>query len=142
MILTEGAAALTKATQQTDVTAMRLAGTQIGDGLSRLESGISTRQALEQGTPPAEIALKWFKSQLNLEPKLVESRQLRLLGMAPFQLFICLLMLAAIATGLVIYMRRMRRAHHLLERIEAGRAIRDNVIPAGYRPAASGSNQR
>ncbi len=126
-ILTEGASALTEATRQTDVIAMRLAGTQIGEGLSRLVSGISTSQALEQGKPPAEIALKWFRSQLNLEAKPVEFRQIRFLGMAPFQLFICLLMIAAIGISLVIYMRRMRRAYHLLERIEAGRAIETNA---------------
>ena len=85
-MLIEGAAALTEATQKTDVTAMRLASTQIGEGLSRLESGISTSQALEQGKPPAEVALKWFKSQLNLEAKPVAFRQMRFLGMAPFQL--------------------------------------------------------
>ena len=82
-MLTAGAAALTEAIQQNDVTTMRLASTQIGEGLSRLESGMSTSQALERGKPPAEVALRWFKSQFNLAAKPVESRQLRFLGMAP-----------------------------------------------------------
>ncbi len=127
-MLTEGAAALTEATQETDVTAMRLASTQIGEGLSRLKSGISTSQALERGKPPAEVALRWFKSQLNLEVTPVASRQIRFLGMAPFQLFICLLMIAAIGISLVIYLLRMRRAYHLLERIDAGRTIETNSL--------------
>lgn len=127
-MLTEGAAALTEATQQTDVTTMRLASTQIGEGLSRLESGLSTSQALERGKPPAEVALRWFKSQLNLAAKPVESQQLRFMGMTPFQLFICLLMLASIGISLVIYLLRMRRAYHLLERIDAGRSTETNSL--------------
>lgn len=40
-ILTEGAAALTEATQQTDVTTMRLASTQIGEGLCGCYKGLA-----------------------------------------------------------------------------------------------------
>ncbi len=126
-MLTEGAAVLTQATRRNDVADMGLAGTQIKQGLSRLQSGLSIRQALGSGKPPAEIALRWFKSQLNLDVAQVETRQIRILGMMPFQLFICLLMLASIGIAMVIYFHRMRRAYRLLERINGGRIMEANL---------------
>ena len=125
--LEKGAAELSKATQRADVRAMREAGAKIEEGLSKLESGLSTRQALEQGQPPAEIAMQWFKSQLQLETIKPAAQPLRILGMLPMQFFVCLLMLAAIGLSLLIYVQRMRLAYQLLHRIDAG----ESVLAAG-----------
>lgn len=125
--LEQGAAELSKATQGTDVRAIREAGAQIEEGLSKLESGLSTRHALEQGQPPSEIAIQWFKSQLQLETIKPAAQPLRILSMAPMQFFVCLLMLASIGLSLLIYVQRMRRAYQLLDRIDAG----ESVLAAG-----------
>ena len=120
-LLSEGAAALSESTQRDDVRAMEQAGATIGQGLSQLKNGLAARRALESGEPPPQVALEWFKTQLNLLPAQMDSKDTRiLLGMAPFQLFLCTLMIAAIGVSLTVYVLRMRRASHLIERIVAG----------------------
>ncbi len=119
-LLSEGAAALSEATQRDDVRAMEQAGATIGQGLSQLENGLAARRALESGEPPPQVALEWFKTQLNLLPAQMDSKDTRILGMTPFQLFLCTLMVAAIGVSLTVYVLRMRRASHLIERIVAG----------------------
>ena len=107
-LVSEGAAALSESTQRDDVRAMEQAGATIRQGLSRLESGLAARRALESGEPPAQVALEWFKSQLNLLPAPMDSRDRRILGMTPFELFLCALMIAAIGVSLTVYVLRMR----------------------------------
>ncbi len=119
-LLSEGEAALSESTQRDDVRAMEQAGATIGQGLSRLESGLAARRALESGEPPSQMALEWFKTQLNLLPAHMDSKDTRILGMTPFNLFLCMLMIAAIGMSLAVYVLRMRRASHLIERIVAG----------------------
>jgi ferredoxin-NADP reductase len=122
-MLKEGAAALTRATRESDINAMREASELIREGQNILDSGEATYQTLKQGTPPNKIALEWFKSQLNLNTPQVINPPTRILGMVPFQFFICLLMLASIGLALIIYLQRMRRAYQLLERLEAGEGL-------------------
>ncbi len=119
-LLSEGAAALAEATQRDDVRAMEQAGATIGQGLSQLKNGLAARRALESGEPPPHVALDWFKTQLNLLPAQMDSKATRILGMTPFELFVCTLMIAAIGMSLTVYVLRMRRASHLIERIVAG----------------------
>jgi ferredoxin-NADP reductase len=119
-LLLEGAAALTESIQHNDVRATEQAGATIGQGLSQLKHGLAARRALESGEPPPQVALEWFKTQLYLLPAQVGSKDTRILGMMPFQLFLCTLMIAAIGASLTVYVLRMRRASHLIERIVAG----------------------
>ena len=119
-LLSEGAAALTESTQRNDARAMQQAGATIGQGLSQLKSGLAARRALESGEPPPQVALEWFKTRLNLLPAQMDFKDTRILGMTPFQLFLCTLMTAAIGVSLTVYVQRMRRASHLIERIVAG----------------------
>jgi len=120
LLLSEGAAALSESTQRDDVRGIERAGATISQGLSRLKNGLAARRALESGEPPSQVALEWFKTQLNLLPAQMDSRETRILGMTPFELFLCTLMIAAIGAGLAVYVLRMRRASHLIERIVAG----------------------
>ncbi len=119
-LLSEGAAALSESSQRDDVRAMEQAGATIGQGLSHLKNGLAARRALESGEPPQQVALEWFKTQLNLLPAQMDSKDTRILGMTPFELFLCTLMIAAIGVSLTVYALRMRRASHLIERIVAG----------------------
>ena len=132
-LVSEGAAALSDSARRHDVRAMEQAGATIGQGLSRLESGLSVRRVLESGEPPPQVALAWFKTQLNLLPAPMDSRDRRILAMTPFQLFLCTLMIAAIGVSLTVYVLRMRRASHLLERIVAGSTGKEPSVPTSVR---------
>jgi len=133
-LLSEGAAALSEATQRNDVRTMEQAGATIGQGLSQLKNGLAARRALESGEPPPQVALEWFKTQLNLLPAQMDSRDTRILGMTPFQAFLCTFMTVAIGLSLTVYVLRMRRAFHLIDRIVAG--------SKGEEVAASTSTER
>ncbi len=77
-LLSEGAAALSESTQRDDVRAMEQAGVTIRQGLSQLSSGLAARRALESGEPPPQVALEWFKTQLNLLPAQMDSKDTRI----------------------------------------------------------------
>jgi len=126
-LLSDGAAALSESTQREDVPAMEQAGATIVRGLSRLESGFAARRALESGEPPPQVALAWFKTQLNLLPAQMGPKDTRVLGMSPFRLFLCTLMIVAVSVSLTVYILRMRRASHLVERILAGSASEEGA---------------
>ena len=119
-LLSEGAAALSASIQRDDVRATEQAGATIRQGLSKFKHGRAARLALESGEPPPQVAIKWFKTQLNLLPAQVDSKDTHFLGMMPFQLFMCTIMIAAIGMSLTVYVRRMRRASNLIDRIVAG----------------------
>ena len=134
--LSEGAAALSESTQRDDVRAMEQAGATIRQGLSRLESGLAARRALESGEPPQQVALEWFQGQLNLLPVRVDSTATLIFGMTRFHLFLCALLTAAVGMSLSVYALRMRRASHLLERIVAG-STGEEGAPATATPEQS-----
>ena len=134
-MLKEGAAALSKSTYQSDIVAMSKASELIREGQNKLASGDSTYKTLKQGTAPDEIALKWFRSQLNLTSTTATKQPTRILGMLPFQFFVCLLMLGSTIFALTIYLRRMRRAYQLLGRLEVG----ERTVPGSIEVASDKS---
>ena len=126
-LLSDGADALSESTRRDDVPGIEQAGAVIAQGLLRLKSGLAARGALESGEPPPLVAQEWFKTQLNLLPARMDPKDARVLGMTPFQLFLCTLMIVAIGVSLTVYVLRMRRASHLIERIVAGSAGEEGV---------------
>jgi ferredoxin-NADP reductase len=126
-LLSDGADALSESTRRDDVAGIEQAGAVIARGLSRLRSGLAARGALESGEPPPLVAQEWFKTQLNLLPAQTDPEDARVLGMTPFQLFLCTLMILAIGVSLTVYAQRMRRASHLIGRIVAGSAGEEGV---------------
>ena len=126
-MLSDGTAALSEATERDDFPAVEQAGALIVQGLSRLKSGLAARRALESGEPPPHVALEWFKTQLNLLPAQMDSKDTRILGMTTFRLFLCTLMIVAVSVSLAVYILRMRRASHLIERILSGSASEEGA---------------
>ena len=52
--------------QSGDYAAMQEAMTRLREGAAQLESGIAARRALAEGRAPREVALTWFKREMNL----------------------------------------------------------------------------
>ena len=136
-LLSEGGTALSESTRQDDVSAMEQAGATISQGLSRLKSGLAARRSLESGEPPPQVALGWFKTQLNLLPAQIDPNETRIIGMTPFQLFLCTFMIAAIAVSLYVYVLRMRKASLLVERIVAGSTVEEEFPATAVAQRAS-----
>lgn len=120
--------------------AMRDAMTQLREGIAQLESGITARRALAEGRAPRDVALAWFKQEMNLSPGAVPAAH-QGSGVTVFHLFTMVLLIAFAVAMVAMYFFKMRRAAALFGRIEAGKgAPAPGSAPelAGGKPPASG----
>ena len=110
------------------------AGTAIlREGLARFESGLAAQRALAEGKAPRNVALTWFKRDMNLLP-LAGEKPRTLLGVTPFHLFTMVLLIAFALAMVAMYFFKMRRAAALFGRIEADK----KSPPPGSAPPLSG----
>ena len=99
--------------------AMHQAMNSLREGTAQLESGIAARRALAEGRVPREVALEWFKREMNLS-FVVTSDTDELLTKPGFH-YLIIAMLAVFAVAMIaMYYVKMRRAHALLARLTGG----------------------
>ena len=114
-ILTESRAALAAATEENDVSRMERAAADMRAGVVQYESGLAAFRALEDGEGPREIALSWFRTEMNLdastEPEAVT------FGMTPFHVTLCTILILFSSAMVWMYLLRMRRAAALLRHL-------------------------
>ena len=108
-----------------DAASMREGTALIREGLDQFQSGLAAREALQQGTPPQEVAFKWFRQHLNLSIPGEEAEPHSLLGLSPFHLFSMVFLIVIATAAIWIYFLRMRRA----------RALMLSLTPGGNPPA-------
>ena len=125
--------ALNLGNQSGNYPAMHEATTQLREGIAQLESGIAARRALSEGRPPRDVALAWFKQEMNLTPGGISSSQ-ESSGITPFHLFSMVLLVVFAVAMLVLYFFKMRRAAELFGRIEASKG----PPPPGAAPELAG----
>ena len=83
--------------------------------LSEFESGLATRRALEEGKAPKNIALRWFRKEMNLSSSLPMEQKRGLLGVTWFHFFIMFFLIVSFFTFLFMYFFKMRRAGELIK---------------------------
>ena len=116
-LLSEGLDRLAKATEAEDYAAMHEATGRVREALARFESGVAAQRALGEGKPPRQVALQWFKSEMNLQPPQgVEARGSS--GLSVFHLFTMALLVAFAVAMLAMYSFKMRRAAALFGRLD------------------------
>jgi glycine betaine catabolism B len=132
---------LNAGTQSGDYAAMHEAITRLREGTAQLESGIAARRALAEGRAPREVALAWFKQEMNLSPGAAPAAHQRS-GVTVFHFFTMVLLVAFALAMVAMYFFKMRRAATLFGRIEAdkgspppGSAPPLAAPPAADRPA-------
>lgn len=90
------------------------------EGLALADSGAGALKGLEEGRPPRQIALRWFKTQSGL----VESDQMasgnELAGLSWWHLIAMALLAAALVAALLLRWARLRRIASLVERLAPG----------------------
>ena len=117
VLMGEGLKALSQSAATTDFLAMQAATRKVHEGLSQFESGLAAHRALAEGTAPRNVALHWFKQEMNLLPPWEGTRAHGIAGLSWFHFFVMLL-LAMIAVAIVfLYFFKMRRAAALLKRL-------------------------
>jgi ferredoxin-NADP reductase len=108
---------LTAATQSGDAAAMQEANALVREGLGQFESGLALRRALAESRAPRDIALEWFRGEMNLVPLTDSPPPHGLFGLSWFH-YIVMLILTAFAVSMVgMYFRKMRRAETLVARL-------------------------
>ena len=124
---------LNTGTQSGDYAAMQEAATRLREGIAQMESGIAARRALAEGRAPREVALAWFKREMNLSLGTAPAGHQRA-GVTVFHLFTMALLIAFALAMVAMYFFKMRRAAALFGRIEPDK----ESPPPGSAPELAG----
>ena len=142
---------LLQGTDAQDYVVMQASTTSLREGLARFESGLAAQRALVEGKAPRNIALTWFKRDMNLLP-LPTTEFHDLNSVSLFHLFTMALLILFSLAMVVLYFFKMRRAAALFGRIEAdkgfsppgsapplaeGKSLDGKKNPSGDKPPAS-----
>jgi glycine betaine catabolism B len=133
-LLATGLESLNRATQAGDNVAMQQSVGMMREGLDELGAGIAARRVLSEGKSPRNLALDWFKREMNLASPMQAEQPRGLLGVTPFHLFTMVLLIAFALAMVVMYFFKMRRAAALF-----GRLGPDSKPPPGSSPPLAGA---
>jgi ferredoxin-NADP reductase len=117
-LMNESLDKLLQAASVQNYTAMQAGTASLREGLARFESGLAAQRALAEGKAPRDVALTWFKRDMNLLP-LPDEEPRALHGVTPFHLFTMVLLIAFALAMVAMYFFKMRRAAALFGRIDA-----------------------
>jgi hypothetical protein len=126
---------LSKATLDGDYETMQQATARMREGLAQFESGLAAQRVIAEGQPPHQVALQWFKSEMNLQPPQGVETRSGLWDGTSFHLFGMVLLIAFTLAMFVLYFFKMRRAAALFGRIEASK----EAPPPGSKPELAGA---
>ena len=127
--MNEGLLLLNNASKLNNFVDMQLATRNITQGVALFESGLSVNRALEAGRTPENIALSWFKKELKLE---TESAPEHEMSLSFFHYFIMTALVLFLSLVFVLYIKKMRHATTLLQKLVATDNINqpaDTVVP-------------
>ncbi len=123
VLMSAGVERLSTAARENDFAAMQEASAQVREGLAHFESGLATRRALAEGRAPRDLALDWFRREMNLPLSEVVPAQHGLFGLSWFH-YISMFILASFATAMLwMYFHKMRRAEALLTALATAQAV-------------------
>ena len=109
---------LLQAASARDYTAMQASTASLREGLARFESGLAAQRALAEGKAPRNVALTWFKRDMNLLPLAGSDTKHTELGV--FHWFVMVLLVGFFVVMIWMYFHKMRRATLLLQRLTGG----------------------
>lgn len=119
-LMIEGLDQLLRAAQTDDDAVMQDAVAKLREGLARFDSGLAAHRAIAEGRPPRDVALQWFKREMNLAEPARAHRTTGLLGLAWLHFWVMLILLLFAGTMLWMYFFKMRRASLLLQGLTGG----------------------
>jgi ferredoxin-NADP reductase len=114
-VLSDGLDRLSRALPGNDYAAMQDATARMHEGLEQFESGLAGHRALVEGQPPRQVALGWFKSQMDLPTASASSGAGGLFGLPWFHDLVMVVLIAFAAAMIGMYFFKMRRAALLLQ---------------------------
>ncbi len=117
--LAKGAELLERAAQAGDNATMQQSVGLMREGLDEFGSGIAARRVLSEGKSPRNLALDWFKREMNLASPVGVEEPRTFLGVDLFHLFAMVILIAFAVAMVAMYFFKMRRAAALFGRIES-----------------------
>ena len=111
---------LSQAAEKEDRAAMQEATSQVREGLARFESGLAAERALAEGKAPREVALQWFKQEMNLSPATEAEARSGIFGLSWFHFFVMVVLIAFATIMVWMYFHKMQRAAALLQTLAKG----------------------
>jgi len=133
-MISDASARLTAASQGGDPAAVEETNAQLREGLAQLESGLALRRVLDEGRAPRDVALEWFRGEMNLVPLTNAPPPHGLFGLSWFHYIVMFISTAFAVAMTAMYFRRMRRAEVLVARLAGGAG---GVAAAAAPPAAA-----
>jgi ferredoxin-NADP reductase len=119
-VLSDGLDRLLRASPDDNYAAMQDATARMREGLEQFESGLAGHRALAEGQPPRQVALGWFKRQMDLPTASVPSGGGGPFGLSWFHAFVMVVLFAFAAAMIGMYFFKMRRAALLLQGLTGG----------------------
>jgi ferredoxin-NADP reductase len=120
-LMSQGLDKLSNAAAGDDYAAMQEATAQVREGLALFESGLAAHRALAEGKGPRDIALQWFKREMNLSaPPAGTDVPGGPFGLSWFHFFVMAVLVGFAAVMIWMYFHKMRRATELLKRLTSG----------------------
>lgn len=116
-LLSVGLDELTTAAATDNYPLMQAATAKMREGLSQFESGLGAKRAIVEGKAPRNVALKWFKREMNLLPATNNDSQFLLFGMTLFHSSVMAVLVAFAAVMIWMYFLKMQRATVLMEKL-------------------------
>lgn len=108
--------ALQEAAARNDYAAMQDAVGRMREGIARFDSGLAAHRAAAEGASPQQIALEWFKRELNL-PMPAPPMTHGWLGWSLWHWTVMVLLIGFAVVMVLMYVVKMRRAAVLLARL-------------------------
>lgn len=119
-LMTDGLVQLSRRTADADAVAIRNALDLVKQGAALTEAGLSGQRVLT-GEAPQQVALGWFRRQMNM-PSLAETNdQWIIYGLTPFHLTVMVALILASITLIFAYIYRMGTAVHVFRRLSTYR---------------------
>lgn len=129
-----GTESLSRATQAGDYAGMQQSVGMMREGLDQLGAGIAARRVLLEGKAPRNLALDWFKREMNLASPIARDGP-HAFGVTPFHVFTMGLLIVFALAMVAMYFLKMRRAAALFGRLETG----SGGPPPGAAPPVDGA---
>jgi hypothetical protein len=116
-LLSSGLEKLSDSTSDDDYAAMQQATAQMREGLAEFEAGLAARRLLAEGKAPRNLALDWFKREMNLASPVRPNEPQRLAGVTLLHVLTMGLLVAFALAMVAMYFFKMRRAAALFGRL-------------------------
>lgn len=127
--------------ERQDFARMQDATERMNAAIGLFESGLAAHRALAEGQAPRNIALRWFKREMNLTDPIATAQPHGVFGLSGVHYFSMLLLAAFALFVSWMYIARTRRTTALLASLRAGETssfdTRTGASPGAISPAIS-----